>query len=119
MARKVVTDSDNDEQFPELPVDEMLPIASTDPWLDYAFQNLGKMVKTRMSDQKLGCSDKRTWEEETGTEVSLRARQVTLAGETTLYSLKCRQLEVQLATDWDTHTCFKELPVWVNTDKPY
>ena len=21
--------------------------------------------------------------------------------------------------DWDTHTCFKELPVWINADKPY
>ena len=112
MARKVVTDSDNDEQFPELPVDEMLPTASTDPRLDYAFHNLGKTVKTRMSDQKLGCSDIRTWEEETETEVGL-------AGETKLYLLKCRRLEVQLATDWDTHTCFKELLVWVNADKPY
>ena len=42
-----------------------------------------------------------------------------MAGETTLYSLKCCQLEVQLATDWDTQACFKELPVWVNADKPY
>ena len=119
VARKVVTDSDNDKQFPELPADEVLPTASTDPWLDYAFHNLGKNVKSRISDQKLGCPDIRTWEEETGTEVSPRARQVTLARETTLYSLKCRQLEVQLATDWDTHTCFKELPVWVNADKPH
>ena len=60
VARKVVTDSDNDEQFPELPVDEMLPTASMDPRLDYAFHNLGKTVKTRMSDQKLGCSDIQT-----------------------------------------------------------
>ena len=115
----MVTDSDNDEQFPELPVDEMLPTASTDPRLDYAFHNLGKTVKTRMSDQILGCSDIWTWKEETETEVSLRARQVTLARETTLYSLKCHRLEGQLATDWDTYTCFKELPVWLNVDKPY
>ena len=119
MAEKVVTDLNNDGQFPELPADEVLPIASTEPRLDYAFHNLGKTVKARMSDQKLGCPDIRTWEDETGTKFSLRAQQVTLAGETTLYSLKCRQLEVQLATDWDTHTCFKELPVWVNVDKPY
>ena len=26
---------------------------------------------------------------------------------------------MQLATDWDTQTCFKELPVWVNADKPH
>ena len=112
-------DSDNDKQFPELPVDEVLPAASTDPWLDYAFHKLGRMVKAWMADQKLGCPDIKTWKRGTGTEVSTRARQVTLAGETTLYSLKCRQLEVQLATDWDTHTCFKELPVWVNADKPH
>ena len=36
-----------------------------------------------------------------------------------MYSMKCRQQEVQLATDWNTHTCFKELPVWINADKPY
>ena len=119
MAQKVVTDSDNDEQFPELSVDEVLPAASTDLRLDYAFYKLGKTVETWMVDQKLGCPDIRTWEEGTGTEVSLRARQVILAGETSLYSLKCRQIEVQLATDWDTHTCFKELSVWINADKPY
>ena len=28
-------------------------------------------------------------------------------------------LEVQLGTDWDTHTCFKELLVWVKADKPH
>ena len=72
-----------------------------------------------MSDKKLGCPDIQTWEDETGTEFSLSTREVTLAGETNLYSLKCRQLEVQLATDWDTHTCFKVLPVWVNVEQPY
>ena len=118
VAQKVVTDLDNDEQFPELPVDEVLPAANTDPRLDYAFHKLGKMVETWMADQKLGCLDIQTWEEGIRTEASTRVRQVTLAGETSLYSLKCRQLEVQLATDWDTHTCFKELPVWVNADKP-
>ena len=60
MARKVVTDSDNDEQFPELPVDEVLPAANTDPRLDYAFHKLGKTVETWMADQKLGCPDTRT-----------------------------------------------------------
>ena len=119
MAWKVVTDSDNDEQFPELPVDEVLPTANTDPRLDYAFHKLGKTVETWIADQKLGCPDIRIWEEGIGTEASTRARQVTLAGETSLYSLKCRQLEVQFATDWDTHTCFKVLPIWVNADKPH
>ena len=92
-------DSDDDRQFPELPAEEVLLAASTEPRLDYAFHNLGKEVKAQMSDQKLGCPDIRNWEDETGTGFSLRAQLVTLAGETTLYSLKYRQLEVQLATD--------------------
>ena len=119
VARKVVTDSDDAGQFPELPVDEVLPTASTEPRLDYAFHNLGQTGKAWMSDQKLGCPDIRTWEDETGTEFHLRAQQVTQAGETILCSFKCHQLEVKLATDWDTHPCFKELRVWANTDKPY
>ena len=89
VAQKVVMDSEVDRQFPELPADEVLPAASMEPQLDYAFHNLGKTVKARMSDQKLGCLDIRTWEGKRGTGFSLRAKQVTLAGETTLYSLKC------------------------------
>ena len=109
------TDLDKEEQFPELTVEEVLSAANTNPRLDYAFYKVGKSVETWMER----CLDIRTWEEGTGTDVITRARQVTLAGETSLYSLKCRQLEVQLATDWDTHICFKELPVWVNADKPH
>ena len=52
-------------------------------------------------------------------EFSLKAQYVTLAWEMTLYSLKCRQQEVQLAMDWDTHACFKELPVWLNVGEPH
>ena len=115
----MVKDSDNNEQFPGLSGEEVLPAASTDLRLDYAFYKLGKTVEIWMADHKLGCPGIRTWEEGTETEVSSRARRVILAGETFWYSLKCRQTEVQLATDWDTHTCFKELPVWVNADKPH
>ena len=111
-------DSEGDGHFPELPADEVLPAASMERRLDYAFHSLGKEVKARITDQKLGCPSIRTLEDETRTEFSLRAQHVTLAWETTLYSLKCCQLEVQLATDWDTHACFKELPVWLNADKP-
>ena len=95
----MVKDSDNDEQFPGLSGEEVLPAASTDLRLDYTFYKLGKTVEIWMADQKLGCPGIWTWEEGTGTEVSSRARQVILAGETSLYSLKCRQIEVQLATD--------------------
>ena len=56
----MVTDLDNNEQFPELLVDEVLPAANTDPRLDYAFHKLGKTVETWMADQKLGCLDIRT-----------------------------------------------------------
>ena len=97
----------------------MLAITSTDLQVEYAFHRLGKTVETWMVDQKLGCPATRDREEGVGTEASARARQITLAGETSVYSVKCRQQEVQLATDWDTHTCFKELPVWINADKPY
>ena len=70
-------------------MDEVLPAANTDPWLDYAFHKLGKTVETWMADQKLGCPDIQTWEEGIGIEASTRARQVTVAGDTSLYSLKC------------------------------
>ena len=52
-------------------------------------------------------------------EFSFRAQYLTVAWETTLYSLKCCQQVVQLASDWDTHACFKELPLWLDTDKPH
>ena len=104
MARKVVEDTEHDEQFPELQDGEMLAITSKDLQQDYAFHRLGKTVKTWMVDQKHGCPDTQNREEGVGTEVSARARQITLAGETSVYSVKCRQREVQLATDWDTHT---------------
>ena len=73
MARKVVKDSEHDEQFPELQEDEVLAVASTDLQLDYAFHRLGKMVETWMVDQKLGCPDTRDREEGVGTEESARA----------------------------------------------
>ena len=63
MARKVVKASNNDDQYPELPVDEVLPVANTDLRLDYAFHKLGKMVETWMVDHKLGCPDTRDREE--------------------------------------------------------
>ena len=117
MARKVVEDTKHGEQFPELQDGEMLAITSKDLQRDYAFHQLGRTVETWMVDQKLGCPDTRDREEGVGTEVRARARQITLAGENSVYSVKCWQREVQLATDWDTHTCFKELPVWINADQ--
>ena len=99
MAKKVVKDLEHDKQFPELPIDEVLPVVNMDLRLDYAFHKLGKTVETWMVDQKLGCPATRDREEGVGTEASAGARQITLAGETSVYSVKCRQREAQLATD--------------------
>ena len=62
-------DSDNEEQFPELTVEEVLPAANTDPWLDYTFYKVEKSVETWMER----CPDIRTWEEATGTDIITRA----------------------------------------------
>ena len=91
VAQKVVKGSDNEEQFPGLAGEEVLPAASTDLRLDYAFYKLGKIAEGWMAGQKLDCPGIRTWEGGTETEVSSRARRVILAGETSWYSLKCRQ----------------------------
>ena len=99
MATKVVEDTEHGKHFPELQDGEMLAITSKDLQRDYAFHRLGRTVETWMVDQKLGCPD--TWdrEEAIGTEVSARAQQVTLAGETSLYSLnagswRCSWLQI-------------------------
>ena len=83
VAQKVTTSSGEDRQFPKLPADKILPAASTEPQLDYAFQSLGKEVRARIIDQKLGCLGTRTLAGETGTEFNLRAQHVTLAWEST------------------------------------
>ena len=67
----------------------MIATASKELQQDYAFHRLGRTVETWMTDQKLGCPDTRDREEDMGTEVSPRARQITLAGENSVYSVKC------------------------------
>ena len=114
VAQKVIMDPEEDGHFSELPANEVLPAASMETQLDYAFHSLRKKIQARITDQKLDCANVRALGDKARAEFSLRAQYVTLAWETTLYSLKCRQQEVQLATDWDTHACFKELPVWLN-----
>ena len=57
--------------------------------------------------------------ERESTEFSLRAQYLMFAWDMTLYSLKCRKREVQLATDWDTHVSFRELPVWMDASKQH
>ena len=105
-------DPDEEGRFPELPASEILPAASTDTELDYAFYNLRKGVQARIMDQKLECANIRALGDKESMEFCLRAQYLTLAWETTLYSWKCHRQEMQMATDWDTHACFKELPLW-------
>ena len=110
---------DEEGSFQELPASETLPTASTDTQLDYTFYSLRKGVQAGLTDQKLKCVNIQALGDKENTDFSLRAQYLTFAWETTLYSLKCRQQEVQLATDWDTHVCFKELPVWLDAAKPH
>ena len=44
VVRGVSKESDKEEQFKELTEEEVLPAASTDPQLDYAFYKVGKSV---------------------------------------------------------------------------
>ena len=46
-------------------------------------------------------------------DTSLQAQYLTFTRRETLYSLKCRRREVYIAADWDTCSCFRELPVWI------
>ena len=78
-----------------------------------------KKVQARVADQKLECANIRTLGYKEHTEFSVRAQYLTFAWETTLYSLKCHKQEVQLATDWDTHVCFRELTVWMDASKQH
>ena len=103
VAQRVIMDPEEDRHFAELPAREVLPAASMETQLDYAFHNLRKEVQARITDQRLDCANVHTLGGEARMEFSLRAQYVTLAWETTLYSLKCHQQEVQPATDWDTH----------------
>ena len=95
MVRGVNNESDKKEQFEGLTEEEALPAASTNPQLDYAFYKVGKAVEAWMER----CPNIKTWRDGIGTDVIMRAQQVILAGETSLYSLKCSRVTVQLATD--------------------
>ena len=99
VAQRVITAPNKEGSFQELPASEALPAASTDTQLDYAFYSLRKGVRVRVTDQKLECANIRALGDKENMEFSLRAQYLTFAWETTLYSLKCHQQEVQLATD--------------------
>ena len=110
---------DEEGSFQELPASKILPAASMNTQLDYAFYSLRKGVQVRVTYRKLECANIQALGDKENTEFSLRAQYLTFAWETTLYSMKCYQQEVQLATDWDTHACFKELPVLWDAGKPH
>ena len=88
MARKVVKDAEHEEQFPELQEGEDIAVTSKGQQQDYAFHRLGKRAETWIVDQKVGCLDTRNREEGVGTEASTRAQKITLAEETSVYSVK-------------------------------
>ena len=85
VVREVHTEQKGKESFKELTEEGALPATSTDPQLDYAFYKIGKAVEAWMER----CPNIKTWRDGIGTDVFMRAQQVILAGETSLFSLKC------------------------------
>ena len=81
--------------------------------LEYAFYKLGKRFRTLAVDQKLSCSDIQALGNTDKPDMSLQAQYLTFARGETLYLLKYRKREVHVAADWDTRSCFRELPVWI------
>ena len=79
MAQRVLRDPEDNEQFADLPVNEVLPAASTDTQLDYAFDILRKEIQARKTDHRLDCANIRALGDEARTEFSLKAQYVTLA----------------------------------------
>ena len=66
-----------------------------------------KKVQARVANQKLECANICALGDKENMEFSVRAQYLTFTSEKTLYSLKCRKQEVQLATDWNTHIFFR------------
>ena len=100
-----------EEQFLDLQEDKESPAINADLKLSYTFYQLGRMIelktKGKLLDYLVASSDLETER----TIKDAKARQVTVIGETKWYTVKCRQLKVLLATDWNIPTCFGELPV--------
>ena len=117
IAQKVAVITDEEEGFCDPPPNKILPTTSDNAQLEYAFYSLGKRVQARIADQKLECADICTLGDREGMEFSLRAQHLTFTQDITLYLLKCCKREVQLAMDWYTHVCFREMPVWIDTSK--
>ena len=80
VAQRVVMNPNEEERFPELPASEILPAASTDTQLDYAFYSLRKGVQARITDQKLHCTNVPALGDKESMEFSLRAKTSHLPG---------------------------------------
>ena len=80
---------------------------------------MGKRVQAWTADQKLECADICSLGEIGSTESNLRAQPTVFTQSKTLHPLKYHKQEVQLETDWDTHVCSKELPVWRDSSKQH
>ena len=113
VVQKVDTTSGKEEDFLSLQPQEILFATSMNLKLEHAFYKLGERSCTLAADQKLSCSDIRALGNTDKPDTSLQAQYLTFARGETLYSLKCRKQEVYMAADWDTQSCFRELPVWI------
>ena len=74
MARQVTRNQNEDGHFPELRNGEVLPAASIDLRLNYAFYQLGKMIELRTKGKCLGCMEPHSGEETEGTNIDAKAR---------------------------------------------
>ena len=57
VVQRVLRDTGDDGQFTDLPVNEVLPAASTDTRLDYAFHSLRREIQARKTDHRLDCKN--------------------------------------------------------------
>ena len=81
--------------------------------LEQAFHQLKDRFGQLSTEQKLSCSDVWALENTDKPDTRLHAQYLTFAREETLYSLRCKKQDVYLGADWDTQTCYQELPVWI------
>ena len=102
-----------EEDFLLLQPQEILFAASMNLKLEHAFYQLRERFWKLSADQKLSCLDIRALGNTDKPDTSLQAQYLTFARGETLYSLRCKKRKVYVAADWDTRTCYRELPVWI------
>ena len=103
---KFAATENKEEGFRNLLPSEILPATDNNIRLEFSFYSLRKKVQALMANQKLRCGDIHALGSQDKTDFSLQAQYLTVARGATLYSLKYRRREVQLAVDCDLHICF-------------